>query len=78
MYFRLKEAIAVLKEPNYGLRNYGEGLDIGVVIGKSTVIQHLRKHNPDQFENEYFKLGYQYALDQARSCKKDDENYPVA
>lgn len=78
IYFRFKEALAAFKEPYYGLRNYGEGLDTGVGIGKSTIIQHLQKHDPYQFENNHFKMGYYYALEQARSCKKDDEDNTVA
>ena len=78
IYFRFKEAITAFKEPYYSIRNYGEGLDTGVAIGKSTIIQHLQKHDPYQFENQHFKMGYYYALEQARSCKKDDEDYPVA
>jgi hypothetical protein len=76
-YFRARDAWRVLTRPDY-LDGY---LDDMLNLGRSrayAVVKHaLDKHDPYQFDNNSFKLGYYYASEQVKAVIRNDEDHVV-
>jgi hypothetical protein len=72
IYFRFVEAFRSFKDPNRSLQSYIEGRDFGEVIGNAKVRRALDQANPDDFQNQHFKLGYYYASETAKKVMQDD------
>lgn len=43
-----------------------EGYDMGQIVAAAKIKSKLEEHDPYQFENEHFKMGYYYAFEQAK------------
>ena len=72
IYFRFVESFRSFKDPNRNLESYREGRDIGIVIGNAKVRRALDQADPNDFENNHFKLGYYYATETAKKVMQDD------
>jgi hypothetical protein len=72
IYYRFKRAFEMFKYPDLYYSNYQEGVDNGKAIAYAIVKQKLDIHDPYQFENNHFKLGYYYAYEQVQQVMEND------
>lgn len=77
IYFRFVEAFRSFKDPDRNLNSYIEGRDFGIVIGNAKVMRALNQADPNDFENNHFKLGYYYATETAKKVMQDDDHNSV-
>lgn len=77
IYFRFVESFRSFKDPDRTLDSYIEGRDFGEVIGNAKVRRALDQANPDDFQNQHFKLGYYYAFETAKKVMQDDDHNSV-
>lgn len=77
LYFRFRNAWTVLKDPDALRTEYADGLMDGAEVGKAQIWRQLEKHDPYQFQNGHFKMGYYYAMDQVRKVMPRDEDNSV-
>ena len=76
-YIRCRNAWTVFKDADALHNEYADGLLDGAAVGKAQVWRQLEKHDPYQFENGHFKMGYYYAMDQVRKVMPRDEDNSV-
>jgi hypothetical protein len=74
-YFRARDAWRVLTRPGY----IDGFLDDAIITGRfwayRMIQNQLDEHDPNQFENQHFKLGYYYASEQVKAVIENDEDY---
>lgn len=77
LYFRARDAWRVLTQPGF-IDGY---LDDALITGRRVAYRNIRakldEHDPHQFENQHFKLGYYYAYEQAKAVMQSDEDYSL-
>lgn len=66
IYFRFRNAWVVFKNPNYLEMLIEDAELVGAAKANGRVWLGLAKHDPYQFENQHFKMGYYYAQEQVR------------
>lgn len=72
IYYRFKRAFEMLRYPDLYYSNYEDGVDSGKAIAYAKVRQQLDSHDPYQFENNHFKMGYYYAYEQLKQVMPND------
>lgn len=78
-YFRCVGAWKMLTVKDFFIEAIENAHDEGISIGNARVMQQLEKHDPYQFQNGHFKMGYYYAVDQVKKVMtNDNEDNPVA
>lgn len=77
IYYRFKRAFEMFKYPNLYYSNYEDGVLSGKSIAYSKIEGILHQHDPYQFENNHFKLGYYYAFEQVKKVINNDEDNPL-
>ena len=77
-YFRFANAWAVFRDPDLLTTEFHEGLGLGVEVGQAQIKRALDMHDPHDFTNEHFKLGYYYAHETVKKVMGIDEDNPVA
>lgn len=78
IYDRFRQAWASFKDPARSSREFASGIRLGKKIAFAQVGQQLRRHDPKDFQNQHFKVGYYYATEQAQAVMVNDENYTLA
>lgn len=74
VYFRIKDAIHLLQGKESLIDIYTEGVTAGYQIALGEVRRTLQLHDPSDFSNNHFKLGYYYAAEQAKKVMQIDED----
>ena len=74
IYRRFSLALSAFKNPDLAHNEYVDGLKWGKVIAFAEVNRTLILHDPEQFQNQHFKMGYYYAADQVRAVMPSDED----
>jgi hypothetical protein len=77
IYFRFKRAFQMFKYPDLYYSNYQDGVDSGKSVAYAHVRGILDKYDPYQFQNNHFKLGYYYAVEQIKQVIDNDEDNSV-
>ena len=77
-YFRVRDAWRVLTKKGYidDIRN--EAMSWGKWVTERKVLKKLNQNDPNQFENQHFKLGYYYASENVKVVLRNDEDNVVA
>jgi hypothetical protein len=77
-YFRVRDAWRVLTKNGYIDEIRNDGFTWGRWTTERKVLQKLNEHDPNQFENQHFKLGYYYASESVKVVLKHDEDNAMA
>jgi hypothetical protein len=74
IYQRFSQAWASFKNPRRTIAEYNSGLESGINIGLSRANAVLSQHDPHQFSNNHFRLGYYYAQEQVKGVSVGNDN----
>ena len=73
-YFRARDAWRVLTDATYLDEIRNEGRTVGEWTTKGRIERTLDDHDPHQFTNQHFKLGYYYAKENVRRAFNGNDN----
>ena len=75
LWLRFEEAWKAFRDPFHSYDQFKLGQEIGKEIGFAMVRQQFDTHDPYNFDNQHFKMGFHYAADQAKKVMNlDDDN----
>ena len=72
LFFRFEEAFSSFVDPDRTNQSFNEGKYWGKQVAFAQVRQGLDRHDPYEFENNHFKMGYYYAYEQAKKVMPND------
>ena len=78
LWLRFTEAFAAFRNPLNAVEQFQLGVELGKQIGHAQVRQKLDEHDPYQFTNNHFKLGYYFAYENVKKVMTVDEDNVVA
>jgi hypothetical protein len=75
--FRFEQTFYTFRNPHRNNDSFNEGKSWGEQIAFAKIRQQLKNHDPNQFDNQHFKLGYYYAAETAKKVMQDDDHNSV-